>query len=417
MKISRVKIYCQIKYFIFSIFLKLEKSKIAIKSKLSQQTNKKYVEFFGMCRTCFLVILEYLIKYKPKKNEILICSYNLEEMIDIARIYKFKVKLIDINMDKGSMDLKSLYENISDSTAAVLFTNMFNNHDDIRELQKVCKENDILLIEDNAIYFGNYLKENENKIFSGSFGDVSIFSFGLMKNVSAIFGGALVTSNKDLFNFAVEKNKNFQTFPLILYFKKFMLFVILKVLLSKYIYNIFFFYVVKLAHDFKIRSILKLIYPSFSFKPKKNIPTDYKSKISNTSLKIIYQIMNNSNFEIDWQKRKFNNELYYNLLSKNPNIKQVKIVDFNYQNFLDYPIIVKKNKDNLVKFLFKKGLEIRYHFYANFEKYMSFTNTPISTSKYYEDNLICLPSHPDIDTKKVERYCEEINNFYLNEQN
>ena len=216
MKISRVKIYCQIKYFIFSIFLKLEKSKIAIKSKLSQQTNKKYVEFFGMCRTCFLVILEYLIKYKPKKNEILICSYNLEEMIDIARIYKFKVKLIDINMDKGSMDLKSLYENISDSTAAVLFTNMFNNHDDIRELQKVCKENDILLIEDNAIYFGNYLKENENKIFSGSFGDVSIFSFGLMKNVSAIFGGALVTSNKDLFNFAVEKNKNFQTFPLIL---------------------------------------------------------------------------------------------------------------------------------------------------------------------------------------------------------
>ena len=47
---------------------------------------------------CFIVILEYLIKYKPAKNEILVCSYNLEEMIEIAKIYNFKVKLIDIDL-------------------------------------------------------------------------------------------------------------------------------------------------------------------------------------------------------------------------------------------------------------------------------------------------------------------------------
>ena len=66
-----------------------------------------------MCRTCFIVVLEYLIKHKSEKNEILICSYNLEEMIEIAKIYNFKVKLIDIDLKTGVMDSKMIENNIS----------------------------------------------------------------------------------------------------------------------------------------------------------------------------------------------------------------------------------------------------------------------------------------------------------------
>ena len=113
MKISRVKIYCKLKHIFFSLFINSEQAETVIKNKLSDQTKKKYVQFFGMCRTCFIVVLEYLIKYKPEKKEILICSYNLEEMIEIAKIYKFKVKLIDINLKTGAMDLDIIEQNIS----------------------------------------------------------------------------------------------------------------------------------------------------------------------------------------------------------------------------------------------------------------------------------------------------------------
>ena len=183
MKISRVKIYCKLKYIFFSLFINSGHAASVIKNKLSDQTKKKYVQFFGMCRTCFIVVLEYLIKYKPEKKEILICSYNLEEMIEIAKIYKFKVKLIDIDLKTGVMDLDIIEQNISNETAAILYTNMFNNYTELTKLKKVCEKNKILLIEDNAIYLGNYHKDKENKIYSGSFGDVSIFSFGIMKNI------------------------------------------------------------------------------------------------------------------------------------------------------------------------------------------------------------------------------------------
>jgi dTDP-4-amino-4,6-dideoxygalactose transaminase len=290
---------------------------------------------------------------------------------------------------------------------------MFNNYSELIKLKKICEKNEILLIEDNAIYLGNYHQDNENKIYSGSFGDVSIFSFGIMKNISAIFGGALVTSNIDIYNFAQEKNNSFQNFPSSLYFKKFLLFIILKLSLSKLIYNFFFFYVLKIAHNFKIKFLLKLIYPSLNFKLKKYILPEYKSKISNLSLKIIYQIIKDPDFETQRKKRKENNLLYYKLLDQNQNIKQIELLDFDFQNFLDYPIIVKKNKDKLVELLFKKGLETRYHFYSNFEKYLNLKNNNVS--KYYEENLICLPSHSEIEEKKIKKYCKEINNFYLNE--
>jgi hypothetical protein len=235
-----------------------------------------------------------------------------------------------------------------------------------------------------------------------------------MKNVSAIFGGALLTSNQDLYNFSKEKCEQYNEFPKKLYFKNFLLFILLKIFLSKYVYNLFFFYVIKIATEKKIKFLLNLIYPSFKFKPKKEIPNEYYSKISNLSIKIVNNTLNEKIFEKDTFIRKENNEVYFNLLSNNEDIRLIKIKDYNFQNYLDFPIIVK-NKEELVNHLFKKGLETRFHFYSNCEKY--YNDQINNNSMYFEQNLICLPSHSGISNKKIKKYCEEINNFYINERN
>ena len=310
MKISRVKIYLKFKHIAKSLFSNFEKDKFNVEQKLTQLTNKKYIEFFGMCRTSFLVILEYLKVKKPHKDELIVCSYNLEEMIDIVRLCNFKVKLIDINYETGVMNYEQIKSFASNKTAAILFTNMFNNHLELQELNKFCRDNDILMIEDNAIYYGNYSLQKANQKYSGSYGDVSIFSFGIMKNVSAIFGGALLTSDMDIYNFANKKKKEFKTFSTKLYFSKFILYFSLKFLLSKIIYNIFFFYIIRISHDKKIKKLLNLIYPSLNFKQKKKIPQEYYSKIPKFSIKLIDKIINDDEFEQDRIKRKENNKIY-----------------------------------------------------------------------------------------------------------
>ena len=190
----------------------------------------------------------------------------------------------------------------------------------------------------------------------------------------------------------------------------------LKFLLSKIVYNYFFFYILKFAHEKNIKSLLNLIYPAFKFKPKQKIPTEYYSKISNYSIKLIDKIISDPEFELNRIKRKENNQLYLKLLFKKFDLKMINITDFNFQNFLDFPIIAKspEEKQRLVRYLFKKGLETRSHFYSDNEKY---TKSNINdVSKIYENNILCLPSHPNINENKIREYCKEIKEFYLNEK-
>ena len=138
MKVSRVKIYLKLKILFKALFSNYKKSKYELSYKLRKILNKDYIEFFGMCRTCFIVILEYLKKKDPNKDEIIICSYNLEEMIDIAILYKFNTKLIDVNFESGVIDLNVIKNKITEKTAAILFTNMFNYNLQIEEIKKFC---------------------------------------------------------------------------------------------------------------------------------------------------------------------------------------------------------------------------------------------------------------------------------------
>ena len=57
-----------------------------------------------------------------------------------------------------------------------------------------------------------------------------------------------------------------------------------------------------------------------------------------------------------------------------------------------------------------KGLETRYHFYSNCEKYYNLKN--IKNSELFEKELICLPSHSEINKNRIEEYCREIDKFY-----
>ncbi len=396
-------------HLIKSFFKNFKKSEKNIENTLKSKLDKQFIHFTGMCRTSFILILDFLIKKYPKKKELIICSYNLKEMIDIARLKNFKIKLLDIDINTGVMNRDLIQKTCNSNTAAILFTNMFNSNNSLIELKKFCKENEILLIEDNAIYYGNYYLDNEKKKYSGSFGDVSLLSFGIMKNISAIYGGALLTSNREISEFVNENLKRYKSFSKFLYLKNIILFGIMKILLSKICYNLFFFYLIKFSTSKNINFLLNSIYPSLKFKKKKSIPPEYFYKISPTSIKIIDQIIHDPEFEKYETIRRNNNQLYYNNLKGNNNIGLINFENIYFQNFLDFPIIVK-NKKNLVNYLLKKGLETRAYFYTNCEDIIdeNFNNN----SNYFEKNLICLPSHHDINENKVKEYCSAIEKFY-----
>ena len=125
------------------------------------------------------------------------------------------------------IDDKDLIKKINRKTLAVVATNIFNTFNDIKAVQKVCRQKKISLIEDNAIYFGNYKKIANTKKYSGSFGDYSLNSFNIMKNISAMYGGSVSTNDKDFAKFAKNQILNYENFPFMIFLKQCLIFLIL----------------------------------------------------------------------------------------------------------------------------------------------------------------------------------------------
>ncbi len=412
----RIHIYLNFLKFIRAFFFYKKRS--FLESKISKiilsQSKKKKLIFSSQCRVSFLYLLKYLKQKKKLKDEIIFSSYNLPEMINVAKNLGFKVKYCDLNIENGFFDLKKLKSLISKRTSAIVVTNMFNSYKETKKIKKIIKKFKIDLVEDNAIYFDNYTKINNKKYYSGSIGDYTVYSFNIMKNISAMYGGALATNDKNFIKFYNNQTNSLSHLTKALIIKQSLIFIILKIMGIQFLYKTIFFYFIKFAHEKNIKSLLKLFYPSLKFKII-DFPKSYFSTISNYSLKLIYlQLMDKKQRDKDFNYRKNNNIYYHKLLSKikNKNFRVIKIEDFNYQNFIDFPIMIK-NKDKFNKFLLNNGIEARYIYYRDCERIFNTKNFKCKNSNYFEKELLCLPNNKRVNYNYINNIVKYIRIFLI----
>ena len=86
---------------------------------------------------------------------------------------------------------------------AVIVTHLYGQMAKIEEIVKICKENNIYLIEDSAESLGASYKNKQ----SGTFGDFGVYSFNGNKILTTSGGGMLVSQNKEW----IEKAKFLST--------------------------------------------------------------------------------------------------------------------------------------------------------------------------------------------------------------
>lgn len=413
MNYFRIKIYLYFFDFFKSLFISNIENK-KIEELIIQTSKKKNFILTSQLRVGFLILLQYLKKRFPKKKQIIFQPFNLPEMINVAKKLGFETNFVDQDIQTGELNLESLKKKVGKKTLAVVVTNIFNSPTIILKLKDFCTKNEILLIEDNAIYFDNFFYRNKKKFFSGSFGDYSLYSFNIMKNISGFFGGGVSTNDDKFIEFAKIKISNYDKFEKLLFFKQIIIFLILKILTFRVFHKIFI-KILHLAHLKNDKTILKIVYPSLKFK-KIKFPRYYFTKISEIAKKAIYlQLTNSKNRNRNFINRKNNNIYYYKLFEK-LKIKQVKLLpveDFNFQNYMDFPILVKK-KEKLNKYLLLNNIETKYLFYYNCAQiFKNKKDLKIQKNgKYFSDHIIGLPNHNKISKNYMNKIGHAIKEFY-----
>ena len=125
----RINIYLNFYKFLKAIFFFKSKDQLekSISKLILTQTKKRKLIFASLCRVSFLYILKFFKKENPNKNEIIFSSYNLPEMINVAKNLGFNIKYCDIDYKTGFFDYKKLKKLKSKKTIAIVLTNMFND--------------------------------------------------------------------------------------------------------------------------------------------------------------------------------------------------------------------------------------------------------------------------------------------------
>lgn len=98
--------------------------------------------------------------------------------------------------DTLNMCPKDLIKKITKKTKAVIVVHMLGVPANLKDIQKICKKKNILLIEDTAWGCGG---KYENT-YLGTYGDIGTFSFDFAKTITTGEGGMCIFNKKKYFN-------------------------------------------------------------------------------------------------------------------------------------------------------------------------------------------------------------------------
>lgn len=102
---------------------------------------------------------------------------------------------IDIELKTYNADTTKLDDALTDKTKAIFLAHTLGNPFDIERVVEFCENNNLWLIEDNCDGLGSKYK---NK-YTGSFGDISTYSFYPAHHITMGEGGGVMTDNKQLY--------------------------------------------------------------------------------------------------------------------------------------------------------------------------------------------------------------------------
>jgi dTDP-4-amino-4,6-dideoxygalactose transaminase len=165
-------------------------------NKFKKKFNYKYSASVSSCTSGLELVLKTL---KLKKNdEVILSSFNF--IAAGIAIKKNQAKPIFIDQKKNSfeIDFEDLKKKINSKTKAILLTHFngyLQNSIGIRNLIKKTKHK-IFFLEDCAHVLA---AEHKKNIYSGSYSDAAVFSFGPTKMItSGGMGGMVISKHKEL---------------------------------------------------------------------------------------------------------------------------------------------------------------------------------------------------------------------------
>ena len=135
-----------------------------------------------------------------KGDEVIVPAVSWSTTYFPVNQYGLKLVFVDVDRETLNIDINEVIRAISAKTKIIFAVNLLGNPCDLEKLQSICKQKNIILIEDNCESLGAIYK----KKFTGTFGELGSFSFFFSHHMQTMEGGMILTNNKNLYELCVS---------------------------------------------------------------------------------------------------------------------------------------------------------------------------------------------------------------------
>lgn len=158
-------------------------------AELRRSTGLRHIYTAGSGIACFYLILKAL-KERYGKTEVILPAYTAGSLVVAVRKAKLTPVLVDISLADFNADINAMSGVISKDTLALTCVHMFGiGMDSVDRLRGLLPPGTVL-IEDCCQSMGSTIRGQA----TGSYGDISFFSFNRGKNVPLSGGGCIATN-------------------------------------------------------------------------------------------------------------------------------------------------------------------------------------------------------------------------------
>lgn len=135
----------------------------------------------------------------PKRKNVIVPAVSWSTTYFPVHQNGFDLKFVDVDLFTMNIDVEKVVEAIDEDTVAILAVNLLGNPAQLAELDKICSENNITLLEDNCESFGaKYVYNGNAKVHTGTIGKMGTLSFFFSHHLQTMEGGCVFTNDDSL---------------------------------------------------------------------------------------------------------------------------------------------------------------------------------------------------------------------------
>ncbi|HCA41822.1 MAG TPA: perosamine synthetase [Bacteroidetes bacterium] len=175
---------------------------ISSKGEYVNKFEEKFSEYIGVkhsttvCNGTVALHLALVTLGIGEGDEVIVPSFTYIASVSSISHSGAKPVFADSLESTWQLDPEDVKRKITDKTKAIMCVHIYGNPCEMDEICKIAKENNIFVIEDCAESFGS----KYNNKYTGTFGDISTFSFYGNKTITTGEGGMVVTNDETLYD-------------------------------------------------------------------------------------------------------------------------------------------------------------------------------------------------------------------------